>query len=493
MATVQVKLFLSLWPANLHVPRIVIALLACCLSGCGRDAPAGEYTALCMVSKLGGKVIRDDTLPGRPVVSVNLSARDITGTDLRMLAEIPELRDLGLIDASIAEADLKELKKLKNLRRLQISRMRGGDVITEAGMRELQRIEGLETLDLSDCRISDAGFRQFGGFKSLQNLYLEGCDPAHLEVLKEIKGLRVLSLSSPLMGSVAAFGQLKGLESVQVLDLAGIQMQGEVGELKEIRELQRLNISAPGITDASMKGIANLASLKELALSHTGISDVGLKEIAAVTSLEAVSLGHTAITDAGLRELKQLKCLRRLGLEKTRITDAGLRDVGEIQSLEWLRLNSTGITDSGLVSLGQLQGLQTLDLAGCNITGAGIKSLAGLKALQTLYLDYTSMTDSDICNLAELRSLKSLDLKRTEITDAGAKALEELKGLQELNVYHTRITESGLKSLRRALPCTLVYHSLSYDEARVQDLYRGSPRLPFPFPKVYRSQALYDQ
>src|SRR5437870_5175232 len=73
-------------------------MLLACLSGAAR---ADEASAVKAVEKLGGKVTRDDKLPGKPVIGVNLGGL-VTGKEL-------------------TDAGLKELKDLKQLTSLDIS------------------------------------------------------------------------------------------------------------------------------------------------------------------------------------------------------------------------------------------------------------------------------------------------------------------------------------------------------------------------------------
>ena len=87
------------------------------LSGAAR---ADEADAVKVVEKLGGKLTRDDKQPGKPVVEVNLSLKKVT------------------------DADLKQLKELKQLASLNLFGCRGGD---ERGR---QGVEGMQTAHVPD-------------------------------------------------------------------------------------------------------------------------------------------------------------------------------------------------------------------------------------------------------------------------------------------------------------------------------------------------------
>ena len=64
---------------------LVLGLILVISMGCSRPAPPTENTpedtedmAVAFVEKLGGKVIRDENQPGKPVVEVDLTARKAT-------------------------------------------------------------------------------------------------------------------------------------------------------------------------------------------------------------------------------------------------------------------------------------------------------------------------------------------------------------------------------------------------------------------------------
>src|SRR4051812_3775680 len=96
-------------------------ILLVCLSGAAR---ADEASAVKAVEKLGGKVTRDDKLPGKPVIGVDLAAPKVT------------------------DAVLKELKDLKHLTSLNLNAPEGGGKVTDAGLKELKDLKQLTSLSL---------------------------------------------------------------------------------------------------------------------------------------------------------------------------------------------------------------------------------------------------------------------------------------------------------------------------------------------------------
>ena len=67
-----------------------------CFSGCSQNQVAREEKAVKSIEALGGKVKRDETIPGRPVVEVNLGYTKVTDSDLKVLKELKGLQELNL-------------------------------------------------------------------------------------------------------------------------------------------------------------------------------------------------------------------------------------------------------------------------------------------------------------------------------------------------------------------------------------------------------------
>src|SRR5438876_851517 len=85
----------------------VVALLAC-LSGATR---ADEASAVKAVEKLGGKVTRDDKLPGKPVIAVNLTGTKVTDTGLTELKHLKQLTYLYLGITKVTDDGVADLQK----------------------------------------------------------------------------------------------------------------------------------------------------------------------------------------------------------------------------------------------------------------------------------------------------------------------------------------------------------------------------------------------
>src|SRR5262245_52036648 len=98
--------------------RVVALVLAVSGLGLGSSAQADEAEdkAVAFVEKQhGGRVIRDDKVPGKPVVMVNLGSTKVTDAGLKELTPLKSLTKLTLSGTLVTDAGLKELKSLKSL------------------------------------------------------------------------------------------------------------------------------------------------------------------------------------------------------------------------------------------------------------------------------------------------------------------------------------------------------------------------------------------
>ena len=282
----------------------------------------------------------------------------------------------------------------------------------------------------------------------------------------------------------------KGLESLQMLDLAGTL-----------------------VTDAGMKELAGLERLQMLNLINTAVMDAGVKELAGLKQLWALGLGSTVVTDAGLKSLAGLTELladpRQDGNHGRRAEGAcrpgtvahlapeldpgdgrGDHGVGPAQAIAAARPRGDRATAAGVASASTLRECRIshnaarvneeednavrfvmgcggkivrdrtppgrpvieVDLRDSRATDEGLKDLAGLKRLRTLVLWNTKVSDRGLKELAGLTELETLDLDETKVTDVGLQLLAEMPRLQRLDIRDTKSTVAGVADLRKALP-----------------------------------------
>ena len=107
----------------------------------GAWAGQSEDTIEATVKKLGGSVVRNEQLPGKPIVSVTLSMSDCKDADIKALTGLKSLNSLALYRTAITDAGLKEVAALKTLTSLDVMKTK----ITDSGLKELAGLDLLAT------------------------------------------------------------------------------------------------------------------------------------------------------------------------------------------------------------------------------------------------------------------------------------------------------------------------------------------------------------
>jgi hypothetical protein len=322
-----------------------------------------EQQAAEAVTKLGGRITRNEQAPGKPVIFVQFAGVPVTDDDLPPLAAFKGLQSLDLSRTAVTDAGLKHLAGLTGLTLLDLQFTAVGD----AGLKHLAGLTDLRMLSLYGTKVTDAGLADVGRLPKLFLLHLDKTEITD-----------------------------KGLEG-----------------LTGLAELNTLGLfEVPGVTDAGMKSVARLAKLAALDLRGTQVTDQGLKDLAGQGQLSSLEIGGLKVTDAGVKALTPLTRLRVLDLSLTDVTDAGLKALAGQRDLTNLNLRGARkVTDAGLKELAALPQLQFLSLGDTAITDAGLKELERCPRLATLNLRETDkITDAGVAALQ--RALPQLRIER---------------------------------------------------------------------------------
>jgi Leucine-rich repeat (LRR) protein len=327
-----------------------------------------EAKVIQKIELLGGKVTRDDTLPGRPVIGIDFQRSErFSEKYLHLLQSFTRLKSLDLVGIKITETGMAEINKLK---------------------------------------------------QSFPNVKVYYDDPKESVAIEEIEKLK---------GSVVRNEALPG-RLVKSVVLAGLNINdGTVRLLNRFTVLIEVRITQANISDLGLAALSKIKTLRSLNLSAARVTDAGVKEIVGLTQLTHLRLDSCKkITDASLKEIGNLKSLSDLGLGGTQITDVGLRDLRELTNLTGLYLSGTAITDLGLKEMSEFTSLKTLDLADTKVTDEGLKHLVELQNLVALDLMFCKqISDAGLAELCRIKSLTRIRLHGSEVTDAGVNALQE--------------------------------------------------------------------
>src|SRR5262245_18604409 len=115
-----------------------------------------------------------------------------------------------------------------------------------------------------------------------------------------------------------------------------------LGQLGPLKNLERLRVNNPRLTDAGVEHLEDLHGLQVILLIRTRVGDTGLRHLAGLTELRQLHLDGTKVTDAGLIHLAALPQLQFLSLFGTDVTDAAIPRLKH--TLPKLAIQRSGLT-----------------------------------------------------------------------------------------------------------------------------------------------------
>jgi Leucine-rich repeat (LRR) protein len=236
---------------------------------------------------------------------------------------------------------------------------------------------------------------------------------ADLARLAAHPGLRRIDLSQTKVTD-AGFAHLKDLKNVVALDCYYCEFITEdaIASVKEWPKLEQLNLRGTKVTSRVFEHLARITTLRRLDVAFTQIDDDGFEHLTALTKLERLVIGGNRLNGSALAALKLLPSLVELDAGGIQRVDSGLwglplsaenlARLGELTQLRVLELNGATLNDRGtdrpghpdaerkalrdLSALARLVNLEKLDLSRQPVTIEALTPLAGLPKLRELRL-----------------------------------------------------------------------------------------------------------
>ncbi len=445
----------------LAVTAAALVLGVNALVGGGKSGQAGNLPAAADHASMKEQALKV-TIGGQEystaLEKLDLSDQDLTDGDLISLGEMSNLKELNL-EGNRQISDLMPLADLHTLESLalpipsevtDLSPIAGLNSLKTLSIQENQSnaqpvskigdyspiasLENLEKLDLSVTNLKDLSF--VSGLGGLKSLSLAGSLAIpDLTALKDLSQLETLDIYAGGLGNPAG---IEGLTQLRHLELGNestaFQMK-DLSVLSGLTNLEYLRVDADGLE--SFHGMEQLANLKEAYFWGSSATYLDVSPLGGLSQLQILRLpdrsGGNNMPPYSADGLSGLSGLRELTMNSAAQSLEPLRNLTGLTKLSIAGNSCPGAFQS-LEPLSGLTGLQSLDVQFCRSTAIDLSPLAGLTQLASLSIESFSPSDpvENLSALSGLTGLKTLVLNLPSLTDLSP--LSSLTGLQSANI-----------------------------------------------------------
>lgn len=262
----------------------------------------------------------------------NLKKLDAMGrgiTDLSGIENLKGLEELWLWGNSLTANQLKYLKGLNNLIRLDLSLNK----INYVGNNAFEEMDKLEELYLSENEMVEISESAFNGLDNLIHLEIEENRLTNINAVKNLPSLKELYMR---YNGISDISSVKDLDNITLLWASNNRIS-DISYLANLEELQWLRLENNNIEDIS--SLSGLTKLTRLALESNRVSN--LDPVSGMLDLEWLEIGSNQISNIdGVSELTGLSILN---LKNNKITN--IEALKKLENLTQLYLAGNSITD----------------------------------------------------------------------------------------------------------------------------------------------------
>ncbi|SHI54044.1 leucine-rich repeat domain-containing protein [Lutispora thermophila] len=246
--------------------------------------------------------------------------------DLTPLFDLPNLTNLS-VDAKYLK-DLRQIEKLKNLENLSIS-----NLASEEDLNIIKNITGLKTLTISNTSISD--FSALSSLSNLESLILDGNNIDDISFVKNLTKIKELNLSDNHIEDLTPISHLTNLTK---LDITSNKVQDltPIGNLKNLETLFAENNFIRNI-----EGLKSCINLKILSLDNNFITDIS--PLAYLDNITNLKLSDNLISDiSAIRNMKKLETIYIDSNPILDVTPAIEKSLRNGSSIDFLKTQEAG-------------------------------------------------------------------------------------------------------------------------------------------------------
>jgi len=282
---------------------------------------------------------------------LTLDQTQVTDDGMALVKQLKSLESLS-VPSHLTDQGLAHLAELPNLKHLWAGGS-SNSPITDEGLVSLARVRSLEELMIGGTGITDEGLSHIAKLtrlKHLSLLYAPLMTDQGVVHLTDLKSLTLLELPRSEI-TISGLASLNALPELRMLMARSVRQDGTGLDLSGLTKLEKLTL-CPKVTrqggslvrdslhDEDLAGLANLTCLEWLQGILGDISDAGMAHLAGLKNMERLNINSPGITNKGLSYLTQMGRLNHLTLTGV-FTDEGLRHLEGLKALSLLRIYSS--------------------------------------------------------------------------------------------------------------------------------------------------------
>ncbi|XP_058182762.1 receptor-like protein 19 [Rhododendron vialii] len=309
-----------------------------------------------------------------------------------------------------------------------------GKIHPNSSLSQLSHLQQLNLAfnDFNDSRISYA----FGSFAKLTHLNLSysalsGSIPSEISHMSKLISLD-LSYSQLRLELLHFEILLKNLTQLQELDLFEVNISSDLPDsIGYLKSLKSLDLTWTGLSGKLPDSIGYLKSLNYLFVGDCKLRGSIPKSLGNLTQICELYLWGNSFTGEVSSTLSNLKQLTALDLSANNF-QGRIPVLAELTNLEYLYLDDNNFTGGFPIWVANLKPLVALSIHSNQLTGPIPFNLSGLQNLQFLYLSSNQLTVPIPFNLSGLQNLQVLHLSGNQLTGPIPFNLSGLQNLREL-------------------------------------------------------------
>ena len=176
----------------------------------------------------------------------------------------------------MAGSGLIHLRALTHLKRLILSQVFNG--LTDVDLHALRGLPALTFVGLGQVPLNDVALENLAHIPTLRELDVSGNSEFTQQGLQQLttaSKLTMLDLSYSRT-EPSALAPLMALFHLEKLYLAGLDLSGTLGFVKNLTQLRQLDLSDSTTTDDDLEQLSGLSRLESLNLENTAVVGAGL-------------------------------------------------------------------------------------------------------------------------------------------------------------------------------------------------------------------------